>query len=96
MAERLTQITGTHFTGNRISNWEMLDCKALPSLALFPAICKALYCLPAELFGMVEPQVTREELMLVRHWRKLDDAGKHTVEAVMDSQLLRLSSMGKE
>lgn len=66
---------------NNISNWEI--GVSAPKLALFKRLCNALntsadylLCLPVD--GLVEKLY------------KLDDDGRHTVEAVIDSQLRRM------
>lgn len=66
---------------NNISNWEI--GVSAPKLALFKRLCNALntsadYLLGLPLDGLVEKMY------------KLDDDGRHTVEAVIDSQLRRM------
>lgn len=66
---------------NNISNWEI--GVSAPKLALFKRLCNALntsadYLLGLPLDGLVEKLY------------KLDDDGRHTVEAVIDSQLRRM------
>lgn len=66
---------------NNISNWEI--GVSAPKLALFKRLCNALntsadYLLGLPLDGLVEKLY------------RLDDDGRHTVEAVIDSQLRRM------
>lgn len=66
---------------NNISNWEI--GVSAPKLALFKRLCNALntsadYLLGLPIDGLVEKLY------------RLDDDGRHTVEAVIDSQLRRM------
>ena len=73
---------------NRISNYE-IDFRK-PPIDVIPILCKGLHCTADELLGMSEIALTDDELYCLLHYRLLDDAGRHTVRAVIDSQLLRM------
>ncbi len=74
----------------RISNWEMGIAK--PTLDMFRDLCIALNCPPGILIGLSHSRLSEEEYNLLKRFRNLDDAGKHTLEAVLDSQMLRLDA----
>lgn len=66
---------------NNISNWEI--GVSAPKLALFKRLCNALNTSADYLLGLPLDE-------LVEKLYKLDDDGRHTVEAVIDSQLRRM------
>ena len=71
--------------GNVVSNWEMGI--AMPKLALFRDLCIALNCPPGDLLGLSPSEVSGDEYNLLKNYRKLNNAGKYTVDAAMDIQL---------
>lgn len=66
---------------NNISNWEI--GVSAPKLALFKRLCNALNTSADYLLGLPLDE-------LVEKLYRLDDDGRHTVEAVIDSQLRRM------
>lgn len=70
---------------NRISNWE--SGYNYPTLPVFRSLCIALNCPPGDLLGLSPSDLTGEEYTLLKGFRSLDDAGRHTMMAVLDSQL---------
>ena len=70
---------------NRISNWEL--GYSLPQLAAFRDLCIALNCPPGDLLGLSRAPLSAAEYTLVKGFRQLDDAGQHTMMAVLESQL---------
>lgn len=74
----------------RISNWEMGIAR--PTLDMFRDLCIALNCPPGDLLALSTNRLPSEEYNLLKRFRRLDDAGKHTLEAVLDSQMLRLDA----
>lgn len=71
---------------NVVSNWE-IGCSGKPRLDLFRALCIALNCPPGDLLGLSSSELTSDEYNLLKGFRELDDAGQHTMLAVLDSQL---------
>lgn len=70
---------------NVVSNWEMGI--AIPRTKMIPKICIALNCTPGELLGLSPTVMTSDEYTLLKGYRDLDDAGKHTMLALLESQL---------
>ena len=78
---------------NRISNWELGYAK--PNLDTFRALCIALNCAPGNMIALSPSEHTDDEYNLLKGFRLLDDAGQHTMLAVLESQLaVRSSSDG--
>lgn len=75
----------TGLSANQISNWE-LDY-SMPTCRYIPALCRGLGCSADYLFGLEQETLTEDEQYCLDHYRRLDDAGRHTVRAVLDSQL---------
>jgi len=75
---------------NRISNWELGLRR--PPIEAVRALCVALGCSADELLGLVHTGLSREEHDCLMDYRRLDDAGRDTVRAVIASQLRRLTS----
>lgn len=75
-------------SANTISNWEMASGRSRPSLAKFRLLCIALNCPPGDLLGLSLTELSDEEYKLLKGYRALDDAGKHTMMAVLESQLV--------
>ena len=71
--------------GNVISNWETNI--SMPKLALFRELCIALNCPPGDLLGLSPSELTGDEYNLLKGYRRLNDAGKYTVDAAMGIQL---------
>lgn len=70
---------------NRISNWEA--GYNYPTLPVFRKLCIALNCPPGDLLGLSPSDMTGDEYDLIKGFRSLDDAGRHTMMAVLESQL---------
>jgi len=70
---------------NRISNWEL--GYSLPQMSAFRVMCIALNCPPGDLLGLSSAPLSSEEYSLVKGFRALDEAGRHTMMAVLESQL---------
>ena len=70
---------------NRISNWEL--GYSMPQMRAFRVMCIALNCPPGDLLGLSHAPLTADEYSLVKGFRALDDAGQHTMMAVLESQL---------
>lgn len=70
---------------NRISNWEL--GYSLPQLAIFRDLCIALNCPPGDLLGLSRAPLSADEYTLLKGYRQLNEAGQHTMMAVLDSQL---------
>lgn len=70
---------------NRISNWEL--GYSLPQMAAFRVMCIALNCPPSDLLALSPSPLSGDEYTLIKGYRTLDEAGKHTMMAVLDSQL---------
>lgn len=73
---------------NKISNWELGH--GHPFMSDFRKLCKALGCSADELLGLSPDTLTPQEYKSLKRYRMLDDDGRHTVDAVQDSQLRRL------
>lgn len=73
---------------NRISNWEL--GYHLPPLNVFRKLCVVLGVAPGELLNLVIADLTPEERELIQAYRTIDDDGRHTVDAVVASQLMRV------
>ena len=74
-------------TGNTISNWEMLKMpNAKPAPMKLRKLCIATNKTPGYFLGIETVPISSEEHELVRRYRNLNDAGKHTVMAVLESQ----------
>ncbi|MBP3651972.1 MAG: helix-turn-helix transcriptional regulator [Clostridia bacterium] len=87
----LTQTALGHKTGisqNRISNWEL--GYAYPDVEHLVLLADGLGCSVDELVGYPHAGLSDYEYKLIEKIRRIDDDGMHTVEAVIDSQLLRL------
>jgi len=72
-----------------ISNWEI--GYSYPQIRPLMRVCRALGCSCDELLGLKPIQYTAEQRRLLERIAQLDEAGIYTVEAVIDSQLRRLS-----
>ena len=70
---------------NRISNWEL--GYSLPQMSAFRDLCIALNCPPGDLLALSPSPLSGDEYTLIKGYRTLDEAGKHTMMAVLDSQL---------
>lgn len=70
---------------NRISNWEL--GYSLPLLSAFRDLCIALNCPPGDLLGLSRAPLSADEYTLIKGFRDLNDAGQHTMLAVLESQL---------
>lgn len=70
---------------NRISNWE--KGYNYPTLPVLRALCIAVNCAPGDLLGLSPSDMSSEEYTLLKGFRCLDDAGRHTMMAVLESQL---------
>lgn len=80
---------------NRISNWE--NGYNYPTLPVLRDLCIALNCPPGDLLGLSPSDMSGEEYTLLKGFRSLDDAGRHTMMAVLDSQLaVRSNQASKE
>lgn len=75
------------FRSNRVSNWEMPSGSDMPPLKLFRRLCVVLNCPPGDLLGLSPAPITGDEYTLLKGFRDLDDAGKHTMLALLESQL---------
>lgn len=71
--------------GNVVSNWEMGI--AMPKLALFRDLCIALNCPPGDLLGLSPSEMTGAEYNLIKGYRSLNDAGRYTMDTLLDAQL---------
>ena len=91
---RVYEKSGIKLSVNRISNWE--NGLGIPSVAYTKAICAALYCTFEEFFGNSSTDITAEEFQMLIRYRKLDEAGKYAVDAIIDSQLYPLSTTAQE
>ena len=78
----------TGISQNRISNWEL--GYAYPDAEMLSLLADAFGCCVDEILGRSCPGMNENEARLLDKLRMLDDDGLHTVEAVIDSQLLRL------
>lgn len=70
---------------NRISNWE--SGYNYPTLPVFRSLCIELNCPPGDPLGLSPSELTSDEYNLLKGFRELDDAGQHTMLAVLESQL---------
>lgn len=70
---------------NRISNWEL--GYSLPLMSAFRDLCIALNCPPGDLMALSHAPLSGDEYTLIKGYRSLDDAGQHTMMAVLQSQL---------
>ena len=78
---------------NRISNWEL--GYSFPQFAVFRVLCIALNCPPGDLLGLSPSELASDEYNLLKGFRDLDEAGQHTIMALLDVQLkLRSGSDG--
>lgn len=75
---------------NRISNWELGLRR--PPIDAVRALCVALNCSADELLGLRHADLNQDEHYCLIHYRLLDDSGRDTVRAVIDSQLRRLAA----
>lgn len=73
---------------NRISNWEL--GYAYPDVEMLSLLADGLGCCVDEIIGRSCPGMNENEARLLNKIRRIDNDGLHTVEAVIDSQLLRL------
>lgn len=73
---------------NTISNWELGF--TYPQYEGIRKLCKALSCSADELLGLTPPTLTAQEYRSLERYRLLDDDGRHTVDAIQDTQLRRL------
>ncbi len=74
---------------NLLSNWE--QGYSAPNIFLLHDLADALHCSLYELLGCAEPVLSADEIAFLQAYRALDDNGKHTVWAVIDSQFLRIT-----
>ena len=79
---------------NTISSWES-GLNSIDVSILFK-ICEVLNISISEVYGVKGPKsnkenVTFEEMILIRKYRRLDKSGKDTVDAVLDLQHNRVS-----
>ena len=77
---------------NNISNWEL--AYSYPSIPSLIKLAVALGCSVDNLLGAPGSGITGDELAFLSKYRQLDEAGKDTVRAVLDSQLRRIGSDG--
>ena len=70
---------------NRISNWE--SGYNYPTLPVFRDLCIALNCPPGDLLGLSPSDMSGDEYSLIKGYRILNPAGRHTMMAVLESQL---------
>lgn len=82
---QLADMIGT--TSGSVSNWEMPSGKSMPDLKTVRRICLALNCPPGDLLCLSSVSITGDEYNLLKGFRSLDDAGRHTMMAVLESQL---------
>ena len=73
---------------NNVSNWELGF--AYPQARALIKIARTLHCSLDELLGVEPVRFTDQAYSLLKRIEQLDEAGIHTVEAVIDSQLRRL------
>ena len=78
----------TGISQNRISNWEL--GYSYPDVEHLMILAGGLGCSVDELVGYPHTGLSEYEYKLIEKIRRIDDDGMHTVEAVIDSQLLRL------
>ena len=73
---------------NLISNWEL--GYAYPDVEKLVLLAGGLGCSVDEIVGNPHVGLSEAEYIHLEKYRQLDDDGLHTVEAVLDSQLLRI------
>lgn len=73
---------------NNISNWEIGI--AFPPYESLRKLCPALGCSADELLGLTPPALNAQEFRSLQRYRLLDEDGRHTVDAIQDTQLRRL------
>lgn len=76
---------------NSISNWELGI--AYPQYSGIKRLCRVLNCSANELLGLPEVGLTETESERLYKMRQLDEDGLHTLDAVLDSQLLRIGKL---
>lgn len=82
----LAELTGIKQTS--ISSWE--TGLNYPQYEGIRKLCRALHCSADELLGLDPPALSADEYRLVEQYRQLDEDGRHTVDAILDTQLRRL------
>ena len=90
LSRKMTQMDVCHrmgFRSNRVSNWEMPSGSDMPTLKDFRRLCLVLNCPPGDLLGISPAPLSSDEYTLIKGFRDLDEAGKHTMMAVLESQL---------
>lgn len=73
---------------NKVSNWEL--GYSYPQARAIIKLAHALSCSSDELLGIEPIRFSDHAYSLLKRIEQLDEAGIHTVEAVIDSQLRRL------
>ena len=73
-------------SASNVSNWE-IDYSEPKRLSMVRKLCKLYNCTSDFLLGLSEYDFSAEAIKLMCDFDKLDEDGKHTVRAVLDSQL---------
>lgn len=71
---------------NVVSNWEIGLGKPR-RMETFRALCIALNCPPGDLLGLSPSELSGDEYSLIKGFRRLNDAGRFTMMAMLDAQL---------
>lgn len=71
-----------------VANWEQGATR--PNIDTVRALCQLYGCSADYLLGLPGDKLTEDEALRLDRLRRLDDDGLHTVDAVIESQLLRL------
>lgn len=79
------------FNPNVVSNWEIRHSN--PPLPRLRILCQVLACSANEILGLPEVGLSEAESERLYKMRQLDEDGLHTLDAVLDSQLLRLGKL---
>lgn len=79
-----------HINPNNISNWEL--GYSYPTYGGIRKLCIALSCSADELLGLKDLNLNADEQECLDIYRRLDESGRDTVRAVLDSQLRRILS----
>lgn len=82
----LADIAGIRAT--TLANWEL--GYAYPQYEGIRKLCRALHCSADELLGLDPPALSADEYRLIEQYRQLDEDGRHTVDAILETQLHRL------
>ena len=82
LAERIGSNSST------VSNWEQGTKR--PNIDTIRTLCQLYGCSADYLLGLPGDKLTDDEALRLDRLRRLDDDGLHTVDAVIESQLLRL------